>query len=263
MKKALLLLLLIASSLVFAQQAGRSAIEATHTSSKPSFFGIQLPEEGARVLLILDISKSMGLKDALRTDGGRRWDTLLEEVQKMTQQMQENIRVKPTCYTVTVLFEGGDAPHLGTPPYDLSVRGAAERLQKDLTERTFVSGGSFEATFGENLWPLVARQQITHILYLGDNDIAKYETPVRNAVAAWYAVPRKNPEPYQKDLYKLKTQWRKAWDDRSAVKTRRLPPLLSDVVISCIAIGQPSPFLKELSEMGKGTYVERCKKRRK
>lgn len=263
MKKLLCLLLLAVSLCCFAQQVDRRTIEGPRSSSMPTFFGIKLPEEGARVLLILDISKSMGLKDALRTDGGRRWDTLLDEVRQMTAQMQDNIRAKPTCYTITVLYEGGDSPHLGTPPYEISVRGAAERLLKDLEARTFVSGGSFEATFGENLWPLVARQNITHIIYLGDNDIAKYEAPIRNAVSAWYALPRKNPEPYQKELYKLKTQWRKGWDDRTAVKARRLPPLLSDVVISCVAIGQPSAFLKELSELGKGSYVERCKKRKK
>lgn len=231
-------------------------------SYTPTFFGIELPEEGARVLLVIDISKSMGLKDALRDDGGRRWDTLIDEVRRMTEQMKHNISERPTCYTVTLLYEGGDTPHMGTPPYNLSERGAADRLLQELSARTFVSGGCFEATFGENLWPLVARQHITHVIYLGDNDIAKYADPVRAAVKAWYDIPKKDPAPNQKALYKTKMEWHEAWKDRIAIKARRLPPLRSDVVISCVAIGQVSPFLEELATLGKGSYVERVKKRK-
>ena len=144
----------------------------------PMFYGLRLPETGARLLLIIDTSKSMGRKDSTRTDGGRRWDTLLDEVRRMTNEMAALIAARKVCFTVSVLYEGGDLPHAGSEPFDLAQAGSAERLLSELSAKTFVSGGSFETTFGETLWPLVARQHITHIVYLGDNDIARHAETV-------------------------------------------------------------------------------------
>ncbi|MDO4528327.1 MAG: hypothetical protein Q4C03_06065, partial [bacterium] len=87
----------------------------------PSFYGIEIPKTGARVLLIVDASKSMRRKDAMRSDGGSRWDTLVDEVDTMTTQMQALIETNPSlCFTVTLLYEVGGKPHAGTMPYDIT-----------------------------------------------------------------------------------------------------------------------------------------------
>lgn len=251
--------------------AERAALEKRYG---PLFYGVELPENGARVLLVVDTSKSMGRKDATRTDGGRRWDTLLDEVAKMTDSMRALIRARRVCFTVSVLYEGGDTPHGGTEPFDMAQAGASERLLEELRGRDFTTGGSFETTFGETLWPLVSRQHITYVFYLGDNDIGRYaEAPVRDAVSAWYALPRKEPAADQRKLWNLKVAWWKPWANwrrpARGVPTFRsrqtfpLPPPPRDVVFSCIAIGQKSPLLKELAKLGHGEYVERVPSRRK
>ena len=238
----------------------------------PMFYGVELPENGARVLLVIDTSKSMGRKDAARTDGGTRWQTLLDEVAGMTDQMADAIARRRVCYTVTLLYEGGDDPHPGTAPFDLSKPGAADALQAELRAKAFTSGGSFEHTFGETLWSLVSKQHITHVIYLGDNDIGRYgETPARAALTAWYALPRANPTADQRPLFRLKTAWWEPWKGWRRPTARRpvfrsqqrLPPPPRDVVFHAIAIGQKSPFLKEMATLGHGEYVERLPPKRR
>ena len=82
----------------------------------PMFYGVELPEDGARLLLVIDTSKSMGRKDSARTDGGTRWDTLLDEVSGMADQMADIIARRRVCYTVSLLYEGGAEPPAGPPP---------------------------------------------------------------------------------------------------------------------------------------------------
>ena len=238
----------------------------------PMFYGVELPEDGARLLLVIDTSKSMGRKDSARTDGGTRWDTLLDEVTGMTDQMADIIARRRVCYTVSLLYEGGDEPHAGTTPFDLSKPGIAQALLAELRGKTFTSGGSFEHTFGETLWPLVSKQHITHIIYLGDNDIGRYgETPARAALTAWYNLPRKNPTADQRPLFRLKSAWWEPWKGwrRPTAKRpvfrsqQRLPPPPRDVVFHAIAIGQKSPFLKEMATLGHGEYVERLPAKRR
>lgn len=237
----------------------------------PYFYGIALPESGARVLLVIDTSKSMGRKDASRPDGGTRWDTLCDQVSEMAGRMAALAARRRVCYTVTLLYEGGDAPHAGTEPFDLAKPGAAEALLAALRARALTSGGSFEATFGETLWPLVSRQHITHVIYLGDNDVGRYaEAPVRAAVSAWYALPRRDPAAAQRALFRLKAAWWEPWKgwrrptaQRPAFRGQQaLPPPPRDVVFSAVAIGQKSPLLEELAALGGGEYVERLAPRR-
>ena len=237
----------------------------------PYFYGIALPEDGARVLLVIDTSKSMGRKDASRPDGGTRWDTLCDQVSDMAGRMAALAARRRVCYTVTLLYEGGDAPHAGTEPFDLAKPGAAEALLAALRARALTSGGSFEATFGETLWPLVSRQHITHVIYLGDNDVGRYaEAPVRAAVSAWYALPRRDPAAAQRALFRLKAAWWEPWKgwrrptaQRPAFRGQQaLPPPPCDVVFSAVAIGQKSPLLEELAALGGGEYVERLAPRR-
>ena len=237
----------------------------------PYFYGIALPESGARVLLVIDTSKSMGRKDASRPDGGTRWDTLCDQVSEMAGRMAALAARRRVCYTVTLLYEGGDAPHAGTEPFDLARPGAAEALLAALRARALTSGGSFEATFGETLWPLVSRQHITHVIYLGDNDVGRYaEGPVRAAVSAWYALPRRDPAAAQRALFRLKAAWWEPWKgwrrptaQRPAFRSQQaLPPPPRDVVFSAVAIGQKSPLLEELAALGGGEYVERLAPRR-
>lgn len=123
----------------------------------PAFYGLRLPETGARVLLVIDTSKSMGRKDSARTDGGRRWDTLVDEVRTMTDEMATLVAERRVCFTVSLLYEGGKEPHPGSEVFDIAQRGAARRLLAELSSKALTSGGSFERTFGETLWPLVAR----------------------------------------------------------------------------------------------------------
>lgn len=244
-----------------------------HERYGPVFYGIELPETGARVLLIIDTSKSMGRKDKTRTEPGTRWDTLCDEVDSMTDTMEELIAKRKVCFTVSLLYEGGDLEHKGTDPFDLSVPGTAEKLAAALERRDFTSGGNFEATFGEKLWPLVSKQNITHVFYLGDNDIGRYENEVVDATAAWYKLPEKNPDGSQRKLWNMKKEWRKAWARwRKPTKgvpvfksQQKLPPPPKDVIFSTIAIGQSSETLKQLSTLGSGEYVERgvTKKRKK
>lgn len=238
----------------------------------PCFYGIDLPETGARVLLVIDTSKSMGRKDTLRTDGGTRWMTLCDEVAQMTERMEELQRMCGVPYAVALLYEGGKAPHPGSELYHLSEPGARERLLQALSTRELAAGGTFEVTFGQTLWPLVAKHHITHLFYLGDNDIAAHGEAVRTAVTAWYALPAERPTPSQRPLWRQKKAWRDAWarwrppakrSHAFAQHTPALPPPPREVTFCCIAIGQASPFLQSLAEIGNGRYVERVKKRRR
>lgn len=235
----------------------------------PTFYGIRLPETGARLLLVIDTSKSMRRKDSARADGGRRWDTLLDEVRTMAEEMEKRIATRKVCFTVSLLYEGGEAPHPGSAIFDLAQKGATERLLAELSGKEFSSGGCFETTFGETLWPLVARHHITHVIYLGDNDIAQHADAVRDAVSAWYALPKAEPDARQRPLWHLKRAWWKPWErwrrPTQGVPTFRAqqayPPPPRDVTFSTVAIGQTSPFLKALAELGQGTHAERVTKR--
>ncbi len=268
MKRALFLLCFIfLGTLLCPAQTG-----APEERYGPVFYGIPLPDTGARILLVIDTSKSMGRKDKTRADEGTRWDTLCDEVRSMTDTMKELIQERRVNFTVTLLYEGGKSPHEGSSPYDIATPGTDECLLTDLSTKTFTSGGSFETTFNETLWPLVAKQHITHIFYLGDNDIGKYDDAVRNAVAAWYTLPRKAPTQDQRKLWTLKNQWWEPWKHwRKPAgsgklvfkKQQSLPPPPRDVTFSCIAIGQASPLLKELATRGNGIYVERLSKKKR
>lgn len=238
----------------------------------PCFYGIDLPETGARVLLVIDTSKSMGRKDTLRTDGGTRWMTLCDEVAQMTERMEELQHAGGVPYAVALLYEGGQTPHPGSELYHLAEPGARERLLDNLAKRELAAGGTFEATFGQTLWPLVTKHHITHLFYLGDNDIAAHGEAVRSAVNAWYALPTERPSPAQRPLWRQKKAWREAWAQwrpptkrahAFAQRKPALPPPPREVTLSCIAIGQASPFLQSLAELGHGRYVERVKKRRR
>ncbi len=274
---ALALLAALAAAVGWGEDAGPPRMDAAQRAAfekryGPLFYGVELPRTGARVLLVADVSKSMALRDGSRKDGGRRWDTLIDEVAQMAETMGRLSEGGRVCYTVSVLYEGGDERHGGTEPFDLARPGEAERLLGELRGRGFVSGGSFDHTFGETLWPLVARQHITHIFYLGDDDIGRYGAePARKAVSAWYALPRKDPAPDQRALWETKVAWWKPWGQRRRAargapafrEALRLPPPPRDVVFSCVAIGQPSELLRELAGLGRGEYVERLSGRRR
>lgn len=242
----------------------------------PSFYGIEIPETGARVLLIVDASKSMHRKDALRLDGGSRWDTLVDEVDSMTTQMQTLIKANPSlCFTVTLLYEVGGKPHMGTMPYDITQPVGKTLLMKELRSKTFGNGGNFETTFCETLWPLVAKQHITHIFFLGDNDIATYATTIEPVFNQWFEVKSKRPtEANLQKLWKLKCAWWEPWKRWRPPSKRKslsfknstsipLPPPPKEVVFSAVVIGQSSPLLERFTQVANGTYIERKKKKKK
>ncbi|MEG1479993.1 MAG: VWA domain-containing protein [Kiritimatiellia bacterium] len=256
------ILCVLSWSQLFAQTAEERAFSEKRYGIQ--FYGVALPETGARILLVIDRSKSMGRKDSARSDGGRRWDTLLDEVRTMTGQMAEVMTRKRSHFSIALLYEGG-TPDSGSELYTLTQPDAITNLLANLEGQTFGAGGCFEETFGQNLWPLVARHHMTHLFYLGDNDIASHADPVRTALSAWYRLPRKNPVPAQRKLYALKCKWWEPWEHWRAPQHNRpvfkkqqdYPPPPKDVILSCIAIGQASPFLKELATLGHGEYVER------
>ncbi len=236
----------------------------------PTFYGIELPDSGANVLLIIDASKSMWRKDASRTKAGTRWDTLCDEVRQMLETMRQANRLLHAPFSVSLLFEGGEGETMkAVTPYNPAQPEASARLLSTLANRQPLPGGSFEVTFGETLWALVARNHITHIFYLGDNDIAQHASTVRPAVEAWYALPEKNPTPAQRKLWQLKRKWYQPWQGWRAPRPgvppspnqKNLPPPPKDVSFSCVAIGQKSPLLKALSKTGHGQYVERTNPR--
>ena len=269
MKRLLLLLFAAFGLLAMAQEAPLAERYA------PAFYGLPLPETGARVLLILDTSKSMGRKDASRDDGGTRWQTLCGEVRSMAERMAAlSAPPRRVPYAVVVLFEGGSEPHAGSACYEMSAPGAVAALVAEVEGRALTSGGSFEVTFGEHLWPLVSRHHLTHLFYLGDDDIATHAQAVRAALDSWYALPDKPTTAEAKKLRKLKEAWRAPWRNWRPPNPRQprlkgqalLPPPPKEVELSCIAIGQTSPTLKAFAELGHGRYLERkapAKRKRK
>lgn len=234
-----------------------------------SFYGIDLPQEGAHLLLIIDVSKSMSRKDAARTTPGRRWDTLLDEVQTMLDEMATATKQRGVPFQVSVIFEGGDEAHRGEGPFIPANPESAKALMALLSGQTFRSGGSFETTFSETLWDVMTRQAITYVIYLGDDDIGHYAESIRESVRSWYTCDEANPTSLQRKRRHQKNVWRKAWSGWRPVKrgmpafrsTKRLPPPPKDVIFSCVAIGQRSSLLQEIATMGKGQYIERTGKK--
>ena len=246
-----------------AQQVIVAPEHKTHERYEITFYGIELPREGAHLLLVIDVSKSMSRKDGARTTPGRRWDTLLDEVQAMQEAMHE-VAKRGVPFQVSVIFEGGDVPHKGEGPFNMADAAAGEALVTLLKGQKFKSGGNFEVTFGETLWDVVARQAITYVIYLGDDDIGTYAEAVRESLARWYTPPEK-PDALTRKCQKQKANWRLHWKHWRPTKrgqpsfstTKRLPPPSKDVTFSCVAIGQSSPLLEELAKTGRGKYIER------
>lgn len=267
MKRFLTLFTVIGALLTFAPVAvAKTDAETVQERYGVYFYGIELPREGANVLMIIDVSKSMSRKDAARSTPGRRWDTLLDEVQSMREEMVLAAEKRGVPFHVSVIFEGGNEPHTGEGPFNMADKAASEKLQKLLTEQTFKSGGSFETTFTETLWEVVTRHAITYVIYLGDDDIGTYATPIREAVTSWYtASTATKPTAQQRKHRHQQKVWRKAWANwrpmkRGTVvlsKTKRLPPPPKQLTFSCVAIGQASPLQEELAKLGNGQYVER------
>lgn len=236
-----------------------------------TFYGIDLPKNGANLLLVIDASKSMKRKDAARKTAGRRWDTLLDEVRAMCEAMQMAIKERGVPFTVSVLFEGGKEAHQGIGPYDMAKSVERDTLITTLTNKEFLSGSNFKVTFGETLWAFVARHAITYVIYLGDDDIGTYATEVRTAMGNWYAGEEAKVTPELRKVRHQKETWRKAWAQWRPKKKgtltfkekRVLPPPPKEVTFSCVAIGQESTLLKELATLGKGQYIERTAKRKK
>ncbi len=232
----------------------------------PTFYGIELPKTGARVLLIVDASKSMRRKDTRRLDKGTRWDTLVDEVKAMSYRMTEAIKENPTlCYTVSLLYDVGDDVHPGTQPYNMANPAEQTALLNNLEHRTLGNGGNFKTTFCQTLWPLVAKQHITHIFFLGDNDIASAEEDILPLFQQWYTLTAKEPqEAALKKQWRLKCDWWEPWKTWRAPnrkfaqfkKDKLLPPPPKEVLFSAVVIGQSSPLLETLSKIGKGSYIE-------
>ncbi len=229
-----------------------------------SLYGIDLPPKGANLLLIIDASKSMNRKDAARKTPGRRWDTLIDEVTAMRDAMQTAAKERNAPFSVSIIFEGGDTAHVGIGPFNMAKAEAGETLIKTLKDKQFLSGGNFETTFKETLWPFVAKHAITYIVYLGDDDISSYAVPVREALSQWYA-PNQKPDAATRKCQKLKANWRSHWKTWRPPKrgtpafknARLLPPPPKELTFSCVAVGQDSALLKELSTLGQGIYVAR------
>lgn len=239
----------------------------------PTFYGIELPKTGARVLLIVDASKSMRRKDTRRIDGGTRWDTLVDEVKSMSETMTETLQQQPLlCYTVTLLFDVGSAPHTGTQPYNMANPAERQALLSALEGKSLGEGGNYRQTFGEVLWPLVSKQHITHIVFLGDNDIARYSDEILPQFSNWYSLSMKKPkDSHLRSLWQLKHAWWSPWKNwrppnRAFAKLKReqiFPPPPKEVTFSAVVIGQTSPLLRQLTELGQGSYVEYKNKKKK
>lgn len=234
----------------------------------PVFYGIELPDTGANVLLIVDSSGSMRLNDYTRQTPGTRWDTLCDEVETMTEQMAELCRYKGVGYTVTVLYEGGYVSPRASDCYNLKEDDAGMRLVAELKGRFPGGSASFDETFGKLLWPLVAKHHVTHIFYLGDDDIGRYSVDnkvVQRTIKSWYTLPKKNPRKNQQRLWKLKQEWWSPWKrwrkptpGVPVFKSQmRMPPPPKNVKFSCIVIGESSEILKEIAKRGGGEYVEK------
>lgn len=256
---------------VFVAGAQPSA-STSHDRYGISFYGIDLPAEGANLLLIIDASKSMNRKDAARVTPGRRWETLIDEVRTMGEQMYTATRTHGVPFSVSILFEGGSEAHKGVGPFDMGKPSEQKQLLELLERKELLSGGNFETTFRETLWPFVARHAITCIIYLGDNDIGAYADCVQEAVSDWYAAGETASTPHARKCRQLKAAWRKTWARwrpksrtmPSFKQTRQLPPPPKEIVFSCVAIGQSSSLLQTLATLGKGQYIERkAKSRRK
>ncbi len=256
---------------VSAQQAMVASEHKTHERYEITFYGIELPQKGANLLLVIDASKSMGRKDAARKTPGRRWDTLIDEVTAIRDAMQAATQKTGVPFSVSLIFEGGDTAHAGIGPFNMAKPEDGEALITALKEKTFLSGGNFETTFKETLWPFVAKHAITYIVYLGDDDIGTYAGAVREAMTAWYAPEGTKPDATLRKCQRHKANWRLHWKTWRPPKrgvplfknAKLLPPPPKDVTFSCVAIGQSSPLLEELATLGRGKYVERKKASRK
>lgn len=269
-------LLLLCLTLLFSATLCAAPKENVPTQERYgiTLYGIELPETGANLLLVIDASKSMNRKDAARTTPGRRWDTLIDEVTAMRDAMTDTISRRGSTFTVSVIFEGGDTAHNGIGPFNMAKAAERDALLTALQEKEFLSGGNFETTFQETLWPFVAKHAITYVVYLGDDDIGTYAKPVCEALNQWYAPATEKPDALTRKRQQQKVAWRKTWANWRPPKrgmpafknARPLPPPPKDVTFSCVAIGQSSPLLKEIATLGKGQYIERkggAKRKRK
>ena len=240
----------------------------SHERYDITLYGIEMPQKGANLLLIIDASKSMGRKDAARKTPGRRWDTLIDEVTAMRDAMQETTRQTGAPFSVSIIFEGGDTAHAGVGPFNMAKAEEGEALIQALKEKEFLSGGNFETTFKETLWPFVSKHAITYIVYLGDDDIGTYAEPVREALNYWYAPDAAKPDATTRKYQKQKGNWRLHWKTWRPPKrgtpsfknAKVLPPPPKEVTFSCVAIGQSSPLLESIATLGKGQYIERKSK---
>lgn len=266
MKAFRLLAFLLITAFLFPYAAAQQPTAPTRDRyGEITFYGIELPKTGANLLLIIDASKSMKRKDAARETPGRRWDTLLDEVRTMCASMNKAARSRDVPFTVSFLLEGGGEPHKGAGPFNMARPTAGEELLTTLSTTEFRSGGNFEVTFGETLWDFVSRHAITHVIYLGDDDIAAYATPVRTALNAWYVAPNAKSTAAHRKCQQQKATWRKTWahwrpkrKGAPAFKNAvHLPPPPKELTFSCVAIGQSSSLLQEIATLGGGQYIER------
>jgi hypothetical protein len=257
------------SGLLFTTAVSAQADQAAYEERYGiTLYGIDLPPKGANLLLIIDASKSMNRKDAARATPGKRWDTLIDEVTAMQEAMKTCSAERGVPFSVSILFEGGDAPQAPLGPFNPSKPADCETLLTTLKEKPLLSGGNFETTFQETLWPFVSKHAITYIVYLGDDDIGTYASTVREALSQWYAPAKDKPTPATRKTQKLKANWRLHWKTWRPPKrgtptfknTRPLPPPPKDVTFSCVAIGQDSSLLKEITTLGNGIYVARKSK---
>ncbi len=244
------------------------------------FYGIPLPQTGARILIVADRSSSMDIRDVGRDDGGTRWTTLIDEISRMTLAMETLIAAERVPFSIVLLYEGG-GDHEGTKCFNLIQKGERDALLHEVKSQSPGEGGNMKVTFGKHLWPLVAKHHITHIFFLGDTDIDRQAGFVKRAVEAWYALPEikkqqrstfhtMSPSVFETndtELMALKQQWWKLWGERIRLKTFNrgipIPPPQPNVIFNCITIGRKSKTQQALAVIGGGQCIQVSIKKKK
>ena len=247
------------------------------------FYGIQIPEEGARVVLILDTSGSMSC--LVRSADGkpkRRWDILIEEVEQMLKSMAEQSAKTGAPFALGVIFEGtsGGDP---TPFYTIEASRyntlPLPQLIKRLNAIDPSGGATFDEVFSNKLWPYVAKHGATHAIFLGDDDIQYMADAVIQSVKKWYQTTSQGSaakfsfgkKNFKGPLSALKNKWAAApWSramptaphkQKSGLKfsnksaKQKFPPRPQDVTFHCIAINVDSETLKTIAKLGGGEYT--------